>query len=175
MLAMLAMLASCSDGETCGPAGAPATGLLVSSADVTLDFGGLSSLAGNDCPDPAAPEGVVSISLEGTQTGGPGLITLCISRPDLLEGGRSLGGATSTADVRVIDVRGTVDGCSYTADPATPPTGTATGAGVCENGTSASGFALTVDGALGLRRTCGATVDSIAVTFRGTVAVTSRD
>ncbi len=172
---MLAMLASCSDGETCGPAGAPATGLLVSSADVTLDFGGLSSLAGNDCPDPAAPEGVVSISLEGTQTGGPGLITLCISRPDLLEGGRSLGGATSTADVRVIDVRGTVDGCSYTADPATPPTGTATGAGVCENGTSASGFALTVDGALGLRRTCGATVDSIAVTFRGTVAVTSRD
>jgi hypothetical protein len=168
-------LASCSD-PSCGPGGAPASGLLATSSEVTIEYGNLSSLAGNDCPDPAAPEGVVSISLEGSYTGGSGLITLCIPRPDLLSrGNRTLGSISSTADVRIIDLRATVDACSYTVDPATPPTGTASGAGVCDNGTSADGFALSVDGTVTLVRTCGATVDAITVALQGEVAVTSRD
>lgn len=169
-------LGGCGD-DSCGPGDAPGTGLLVSSADVTLEYGNLSSLSGNDCPDPAAPAGVVSLSIEGTQTGGGGgLVTLCIPRPDLLGGGdRSLGSITSTADIRVIDLRGTVDGCSYAADASAPPSGIGYGTGVCDNGTSAAGFALTIDGAVGLRRTCGTTVDTVAVSIAGTVAVTSRD
>jgi catechol 2,3-dioxygenase-like lactoylglutathione lyase family enzyme len=35
----------------------------------------------------------------------------------------------------------------------------------------AAGFALALDGALSLKRTCGATIDAVQVTLRGRVAV----
>ncbi|HWU90952.1 MAG TPA: hypothetical protein VN253_26985 [Kofleriaceae bacterium] len=165
--------AGCSDD--CGPGGAPSAGLVAAGDMVTLSYGDLSGLLGNDCPDPAAPEGVISLSVEGRQTAGPGLITFCIPRPDLLlEGDRTLGTPTSTADVRIIDVSGAADNCTFAFDSARPPTGTAQATGVCTNGDSPAGFALSVDGAISLRRTCGATMDTVAVTLRGRVAVARR-
>ena len=61
-----------------------------------------------------------------------------------------------------------------TIDSAQPPTGAARATGVCDNGDSPDGFALVVDGALALRRTCGATTDTVAATLRGRIAVTRR-
>ncbi len=168
-------IAGCSD-DTCGPGGASPAGLAASGDAVTLTYGNLSGLLGNDCPDPAAPEGVISLSIEGRQTGDPlGLVTLCIPRPDLLmEGDRSLGTIMSAADVRIVDLRGNADGCSYTLDSTQPPTGSARATGVCDNGDSPAGFALSLDGAVSLRRTCGTTTDSVPVTLRGQVAVSRR-
>ena len=169
--------AACSDDD-CGPMGAPSSGLVASSVDVTLEYGDLTSLAGNDCPDPNAPAGVVSISIEGSQqNGGAGLITLCIPRPDLLTPGvaRTIGTSQSMADVRIFDLGGEADGCTYAFDATRIPTGRAAGIGVCGNGDSEAGFALDIDGAVSLRRTCGQTIDTVAVTFVGRVAVSKRE
>lgn len=165
-------LVGCGGGDSCGPGGAPAVGLLASSSDVTLTFGNFTSRAGNDCPAAGAPDGVVSLSIEGMQTDGTGLVTFCVPRPDLLgSGDRTLGLDGSTADVRIIDVIGAANACTFAIDKTRIPTGIADGSGVCDHGTNSAGFALTVDGALTLRRTCGATVDSVAVTLAGTVAI----
>ncbi len=172
-----AACAGCGDDE-CGPMGAPTSGLSVSSADVTLVYQNLTSLAGNDCPDPAAPSGVVSISIEGHQEGNPaGLITLCIPRMDLFTPGTShnIGTSQSMADVRIFDLSGESNGCTFAFDATRPPTGTVGGIGVCGNGDSDAGFALEVDGNLSLRRTCGSTIDSVAVQFTGKIAVLRRD
>jgi len=167
--------AGCSD-DACGTGGAPRAGLVAAGEDVSLDFGELSGLLGNDCPDPAAPAGVISLSIEGRQTGDPaGLVTLCIPRPDLLmEGDRSLGTTTSAADVRIIDLRGSSNNCMLSLDSTQPPTGTARATGVCDNGDSPDGFALVLDGGIALRRTCGATTTTVTATLRGRVAVARR-
>jgi hypothetical protein len=162
-------------GDDCGPGDAPAAGLVASNETVSLTYGDLTGLLGNDCPDPAAPEGVISLSVEGRLTTGTGLITFCIPRPDLLmEGGRTLGTALSSADVRIIDLGGMADNCTFSFNSAQAPTGTAQATGVCANGDSPEGFALSIDGALSLRRTCGATMDTVSVTLRGRVAVGRR-
>ena len=163
--------ASCSDDE-CGPMGAPKDGLTASSVEVTLSYGNLLSRAGSDCPVADAPPGVIALTIEGRQTDGTGFITLCIPRPDLLElGNRSLGHTSSTADIRIIDVEGTANNCSYSIDQTRPPTGKGAGLGVCANGTDQAGFAIDLDGAISLRRTCGTTVDTIAVKLAGKIAV----
>lgn len=169
-------LAGCpSDGESCGPEDAPATGITATTADVTLTYGNLSSLSGNDCPAPDAPAGVISLSIEGRQEGGTGLLTFCIPRPDLLSKGRALGTTGSGGEIRVVDFSGMANNCTFALDGTLPPTGTATGTGVCKNGTDPAGFALAITGTVNLRRTCGATVDSVALALAGKVAVTSRD
>jgi hypothetical protein len=166
--------AGCGDDE-CGPMGAEPAALVASSAEVTLTFGGLSALAGNDCPAVDPPAGVVSLSVEGTQTDGTGLITFCIPRPDLLDSGRrNLGTSLSMADVRIFDLSGSFNNCTFTLDSTRPPTGFAAGLGVCGNGTDSAGFGIDFDGAVSLRRTCGATIDTVAVTLTGLVAVTKR-
>jgi hypothetical protein len=176
-LAGLAALgpAGCSD-DNCGPGSAASSGLVASAEMVALNYGGLSGLLGNDCPDPAAPPGVISLSIEGRQVGDPlGLITFCIPRPDLLmQGDRTLGLAVGNSDVRIIDLQGSADGCSFRLDSSRLPTGIAQATGVCENGDSPDGFALAVDGALSLRRTCGTNVDTVGVFLRGRVAVGRR-
>ncbi len=164
----------CGDDD-CGPGGAPAAGLMVSSAEVSLVYGGLSALAGNDCPDPDAPAGVVSVSIEGRTTDDTGFVTLCIPRPDrLMEAGRTLGLPLSTADVQIFDLTGTAGGCTYALDTTRPPLGTATGTGVCSNGNDPAGFAIELDGNVSLRRTCGQTIDQVAVALAGRVAVSLR-
>lgn len=172
----LVALAGCpSEGDSCGPDDAPATGITGSNADVMLAYGNLSSLSGNDCPASDAPSGVISLSIEGTQVGGTGLLTFCIPRPDLLSKGRALGTTASMGEIRIVDFSGMANGCTFALDSTMPPTGTATGTGVCKNGTDPAGFALALTGTVNLRRTCGATIDSVALTLAGKVAVTSRD
>jgi hypothetical protein len=168
-------LAGCGD-DACGPGGAPQTGLVASSDAVTLEFGGLSGGINNDCPAPDAPEGVISLTIEGRQTGDPlGLITFCIPRPDLLMAGlRTLGLEQSNADIRIVDLSGNANSCMFTIDTSRLPTGQAEATGVCDNGDSPDGFALSIDGALSLRRTCGVNVDTVGVTLRGRVAVGHR-
>jgi hypothetical protein len=165
----------CGD-DACGTGGAPASGLVASATMFQLEYGDLSGLLGNDCPDPAAPAGVISLSIEGNEIGDPaGLITLCVPRPDLLmEGDRALGTATSAGDVRIIDLRGSANNCSFVLDSSKPPTGAAQATGVCKNGDSPDGFALVVDGTVWMRRTCVSTTDSVQLTLRGRVAVTKR-
>jgi hypothetical protein len=117
---------------------------------------------------------VVSLTINGTQTDGTGLVTLCVSRPDLLESSEQrLGPNLSTSEVRVIGLTGSDASCSYMVDTtptAAVPTGSVTADGLCDGGMS-TGFALAVDGFLSLRRTCGTTIDSVQVSLRGTVAV----
>jgi hypothetical protein len=160
----------CSD-DSCGPGGAEEYGTLLSSSEVTLTFGALTSSQNNDCPDTVtpAPDGVVSLTLEGVQKDGPGRITLCISRPDLLADGQPLG---TPIGVHIIDLNGDdANGCHYAINSLRPIAGTATAKGLCDNGASKSGWALTIDGNVSLDRMCPTMSDTIAVVFQGTSAI----
>jgi hypothetical protein len=161
----------CGD-DSCGPGGAPDAGLIAGGGGVTLTYGGLHGGLNNDCPAPDAPAGVISLSIHGTQPGGAGLVTLCVGRPDLLAGQAQALGLDAGAAVRVIDLTGDANNCTFTIDRAQPATGSATSSGLCGNGSDAAGFALVLDGALSLTRTCGQTVDSLPITLHGRVAVT---
>jgi hypothetical protein len=165
-----ALVTGCGDDE-CGPAGAPQYGLLASSADVTLTYGNLTAGANNDCPDPMAPAGVISMTIMGSQMGGGGILTFCVPRPDLLSGGRQLG-----SEFRIIDLSGDdANGCMYSLESTRLPTGGAQAMGICDNGKNSAGFALSIDGNISFRRTCPASTDTISVTLNGIVAVTSTD
>jgi hypothetical protein len=169
----LAAASGCSD-DSCGPMGAKSDGLLASSTEVTLTFGQMTSRAGSDCPDPDAPSGVIALTIEGKQTDGMGFITLCIPRPDLLEMGNLPVGISrpgSVTGIGIVDLQGMSNGCSYVIDKTRPPTGKGAGVGVCGNGTDSAGFALDMDGAISLTRTCGTTVDTLAVKLAGRVAI----
>jgi hypothetical protein len=171
-LSAISVVAGCGDDD-CGPAGAPDSGLLASANGIVMTYGSLRSGANNDCPDPMAPDGVISITVEGQQSDGTGNITLCIPRIDLLDHGTApLGTSNSTGDsVRIIDLGGTANSCTFTLNSGSPPTGQVEAAGVCTNGTSPAGFALTFDGAVTLDRNCAGTMDQVTVTLRGKVAV----
>jgi len=179
LLVPLGLVGGCSDdgGPSCGPGAAAPDDLTASNATLTLTYENLTSLVGNDCPAADAPDGVISVSIEGHQVGDASrFFTICIPRPDLLSaGGRTLGTSQSSADVRIFDLSGAADGCTYTLDSTVPPTGTVSGTGVCDNADSAAGFALEIDGAVSLRRTCGATTETVRVDLTGTVAVARRD
>ena len=178
-LALLAapglLVAGCGGGDdSCGPGSAPAAGLTASGDAVTLTYGQLSAGLNNDCPVSGAPAGVVSLTIFAMQTDGTGALALCVSRPDLLaSGSQALGPDAAGSEIRVIDVHGAAQSCTFTVDRAKPITETATSKGLCGNGGDPAGFALTLDGALALTRTCGSTVDSVQVTLRGTVAVSA--
>ena len=132
-----------------------------------LTYGNLSAGANNDCPDPMAPTGVVSLTIDGTQVDAAAIITLCVSRPDqLAEMDQPLGTA-----VRIIDWNGEKDGCTFKLDGSRLITGNAHAVGMCDNGTNSAGWALGLSGNISLQRTCGMTVDSIAVELDGLVAV----
>ncbi len=174
--AAVAVSGGCSDGsgddDSCGPGNAPVAGLGASGDAVTLTFGELRGGLNNDCPAGDAPSGVVSLTIAGTQSDGTGLVTLCIGRPDrLAKQGLALGLDVASAEVRIVDIRGTAAGCSFTIDRSQSVTGTASSSGMCGNGGDVAGFALVIDGALSLTRTCGQTVDSIRIMLRGRVAV----
>jgi hypothetical protein len=167
-LVVASLLGACGD-DTCGPGDAPDVGILASSADVTLKYGTLFSGQNNDCPDPAAPAGVVSVTIQGSQQDGTGLLTLCVGRPDLLAAGPI---PLGTAGARIIDMNGDdAAGCMYAFDSSRPVAGTVSSKGLCDNGADAAGYALTVDGNVSLKRTCTTTIDTIAVSFQGTAAV----
>jgi hypothetical protein len=161
----------CGSNPNCGIDNAPDT-IVASGTGVTLTYGDFAGGLNHDCPDPAAPPGEFSYTIESTQTDGTGRFTLCIPRIDQLgSGDHQLGTSTSTAEARVIDATGSMINCTFRLDAAHPPTGTVSATGVCGNGSDSRGFALTIDGQLALTRTCGTTVDSVTVTLSGPVAV----
>lgn len=166
----LVVLAACGDDE-CGPGAAPDFGIHAASADVSLTYGNLTSGQNNDCPDPDAPSGVVSLTIQGSQQDGPGLLTLCIARPDKIASGELPFGV---GQVQIIDLNGEADGCSFTIDRMRPTLGTASTSGLCDNGANPAGYALTVDGNLSLTRTCPTMNDTIAVSFTGTAAIANQ-
>lgn len=167
-LLSISFLVGCDD-ETCGTLGAPESGLLASSADVMLEYGEFNAGANNDCPsDPS----VTSLTVTGKLAGGAsGFITLCIPRPDQSNSaGRTLGLDQTPTDIRLVDVVGTANGCTYMLDRTRVPTGTGQTEGAC--GTDPAGFALVLDGAIGLTRKCGTDpMDTIGVMLTGRVAV----
>ena len=159
-------------GDSCGPGGAPATGLVAGSGAVVLSYGQLTGGLNNDCPAANPPAGVISLTIHGTQSDAAGQITLCVERPDLLAGQpQALGPDSPGSPIHVVDVAGSASGCSFAIDRTQAITGMASASGLCENGGDAAGFALTLDGALSLTRTCGAAVDSLRVALHGQVAV----
>jgi hypothetical protein len=163
----------CGGGTSCGPGGAPDTGLLATGGGLTLTYGDLTGSPNRDCPSAGAPANVISLSIAGRQTdpSASGLITLCIGRPDLLASQSLPLGAEPSTDVHVVDLSGTSSGCTLTVDHTQPPGGTVSSSGMCGNGSDAAGFALVLDATLTLSRICGATTDSIPITLRGRVAV----
>jgi hypothetical protein len=167
-LVILIVLDGC--GDDCGPHGAPDVGLVASGTGVTMTFGHLTSSPNNDCPDPAAPDGVIALRVMGAQTDGTGIVSFCIPRIDTLSSG-SLGTFQSSAPIRVTEVTGTSNACSFAFDASQPPTGQGSAHGACDAGTNAKGFALELDGTVALTRTCDAMVDQVSATLRGTVAV----
>lgn len=159
------LLSGCSSDE-CGPGDAPDSGLVAGDVNNNVTFGSLTAGANNDCPDPAAPSGIISVTINGVQTnGGTGLLTLCVPRPDKLAEGLTLG-----SGVKIIDLTGEGNGCTYKLESTRPVTGTATATGVCDNGQSGN-YALTIDGKISLAKTCPASSETLAVNFVGTVAV----
>lgn len=164
--------AGCGSSPVCGPGDAPASGLVASGSGVTLTYGGLSGGQNHDCPDPSA-SGVQSLTITGMQTGGSGYFTICVPRPDKLGGGLPIGPAGGPG-VQLVTVSGTSAGCTFDLAPSATPTGTISGRGVCANGASKDGWAMTLTGTATLTRTCGATIDTVAVMLSGTVAVTAQ-
>ena len=158
-------------GDECGPGDAPEYGLFASSSDVTITFGALTSGQNNDCPDPDAPSGVVSLTVQGMQKDGPGLLTLCIPRPDKFAMGTI---PLGTAGARIIDLKGTVDDCMYAFDSGRAVTGNVFAIGICDNGADSAGYELTVDGNVSMTRMCPTMSDTIAVSFEGRAAVAAQ-
>ena len=173
----VASVTGCGGGDQCGPGSAPASGLTAAGQGVALTFGQLTGGLNNDCPDSNAPPGVTSLTIIGSQTDGSGQavgqFTLCIGRPDQLASEpQTLGGDIAGVQARVVDVTGTSGDCMLSLDTTQPIMGTASTTGLCDNGSSAAGFALTLAGSLSLSRICGGTpTDSVATTLSGTVAV----
>ncbi len=165
----LISLAACSDGtgQVCGY-GSASSNLGLTAGSASLNVSDLTASANNDCPDPMAPAGVISLTIE-RPLDGLGLFTLCIPRPDKLSAGLQLG-----TDVKLIDVTISFNSCMYMLDSSMLATGTAKGTGVCKNGSDALGFALTLDGTIPLKRTCSGTTDAVTATVSGTIAVTSQ-
>lgn len=173
-LSTISVLAGCGDdNSSCGPAGASAAGLIAGNDQVTLTYGAMTGGLNHDCPDPAAPDGIDSLTIQGAQTDGSGIITFCVPRPDQLAMGKVALAldVPGSLDIHIIDVIGDANSCDFSFDRTLPPTGTAEASGLCGNGSSAAGFALIVDGALSLTRKCGTTMDKVSVTLRGKVAV----
>lgn len=169
------------EDAVCGPADAPPAGATVAvdgaAGDATVAYGAFTSSPNNDCPPPEG--GPTSLTIEGTQTDlAPGerfSMVLCLPRPD------EIGGEPIALDddrlVQLVDVNARLDGgCTVRLDSATPPGGTITFAGYCDDGNAGSGYAITFDGSAAGTRTCpdgagGSTEEPATITLTGSVAV----
>src|SRR5882724_7755419 len=146
VLAAVAAASGCSD-NSCRPGGAPDSGLIASSDMVTLTYGQLAGSLNNDCPAADAPSGVISMTIIGHQansvlSNSTGVLTLCVARPDLLAKQAQALGVVAGVPVRVVDLLGDANSCSFALDQTQPATGNATSSGLCGNGSDAAGFAI---------------------------------
>ena len=176
--ALALALAACSDdgGPSCGPGPAPVAGITVIVGGETVTYGGFAASVNNDCTIQGS--GVISVSVHGTQVGGTGALTLCLPRPDLL-GADAVPFAPTrlppdAADrVQLVDLSATLAaGCTIARDPAGVPAATAAFAGYCAGGTDPAGYALTLAGTVGVKKTCAGGTTDAAGAVAGTVAVT---
>jgi hypothetical protein len=172
-ISLVALAACDGDDGACGPGDAPADGITITGSNVALRYDSFDSGVNNDCTVPAAG-GKISVTIHAKQVGGAAPLTFCISRVDLF-GKEPLDLAkddpnNDDLEFRVVDASGMDAGCTFELADA-PITGTATAEGVCADASDPAGYALTVNGSLTLTRTCGVTVDAVAVTLAGTVAV----
>jgi len=171
---MLALVAGCPADDSCGPGDAPGDGLTATSGAVMLRYHGMTASPNNDCPDPTAPEGVVSLSLTAIQVNGADALVLCIPRPDMLESDLPVvaSTATHTAAIEIQDVNATDSGCTFTDSAAMAPAGTGHAEGICGDGTDPAGFALLISGQVSVDRDCSGTVDTLRLDLAGTISVT---
>ena len=167
---------SCSNDDSCGQGTASPTGLTLrgdigaNNASAIINYADLVASQNNDCPDPNAPAGVISLTIEGEQLLDTAPISFCIPRPDLL-GTKTLQIGTDV-QLNTIDANNAgVAGCTLQLLEGAATTGTVTATGVCDDGVSAAGFAITFNGMVTLQRTCGTTVDMVMMNMVGTSAV----
>lgn len=179
------LLAGCpgDDAPPCEPGpGDGGDGLTITAEGTTVTYAALASGANNDCPVDGTPAGVISLTIGGAQTSpaGVGVISFCLPRPDLVDGGGTFPldpdnhPALPDDRVHVIDVDASIDAdCTWSHDPEDAPDGTATFSGFCGGGTHEDGFALSLDGTLTVTESCAGLPDrELTVTLGGTVAVT---
>ena len=167
------------DDAVCGPGDAPADGIVASGGGDSFAYGGFLAGQNNDCPAADAPAGVVSVTVFGAQVdpAGSAFLTLCLPRPDLIEGGTAyplspdVQPVPAADRVQVIDVDADhEDDCTWSLAGA--PSGTATFEGLCDGGADPAGFALTLDGTVTVEEVCGAGAPTdVEVTLSGTVRV----
>lgn len=173
LLVMIALVAGCPADDACGPGDAPGDGLTVTGGGVSLRYHQMTASPNNDCPDPQAPEGVVSLTLTALQTTGGDALVLCVPRPDMLESDLPVVAATPThaAAIEVQNVNATDAGCTITANATTAPTGTGHAEGICADGTDPAGFALLISGQVSVDRDCSGTIDTLRLDLAGTISV----
>jgi hypothetical protein len=133
-----------------------------------LTYGNFASGANNDCPDPMAPSGVVSLTITGAQESTGSLVTFCVPRPDQLVTGVQLG-----SGFRIIDFMGEANGCTYTYGGGVP-SGTIQAEGICDNGQNKAGYALVFNhDNITLTESCPTMAGrQVPVQLDGTIAVT---
>lgn len=151
---------------TCGPGTTPSGEIDVAVAGATLVFSQFAASPNNDCPDPTAPSGVVSLTITSSAPSGA-FFTICTGRPDLLDHGLTFG-----TNAIVVDISEAAGSCTYTLAGGAA-SGTLDAVGSCANGTDHAGFAMTVDASAMLAQSCGGTPTQVSATITGTVAVTA--
>lgn len=163
------------DAPACGPGDAPVAGIETLTG-IELMYGDLVAGINNDCPSAGTPSGIISMTILGKRVGGAGLITLCVSRPDLLTTAPQnlVNDVPGSNEVLLIDLSATVDGCDYAVDQSKDVFGSVIATGLCGNGSDAAGFALSISGGASLTRQCGDTVDTVEIAVRGDVAVAAQ-
>jgi len=175
VIALAVLATGCPGDDSCGPGDAPGDGLIVTGNGVDLRYHAMSATPNNDCPDPAAPMGVVSLTITGSQVNGSDAFNICVPRPDQLESDLPLVANTPThapMTIEIVDINAAAGGCTFAFDDTMmAPTGTAHAEGICLDGTDPAGFAVLISGQVNLERTCGASVDSVRVDLAGTFSV----
>jgi hypothetical protein len=165
---VVGVYAGCSD--PCGPGSAATNGLRLATSDKTLDvaYWEMTASENNDCPDPTAPAGVVSLTIAGKQEGLASPITFCVARPDRLANS----GLQLDTDVTVVDVSAVLNGCTYTKNRQVVATGSVSTSGLCDGGKNKAGFALSITGTVSLIKKCPAVADVVvSATLDGTIAI----
>jgi hypothetical protein len=184
---LLVLLAGCPSGDDppfCGTVGGDET-IEVASDERSVRFGLVTAGANNDCPAPAPPDGLISVTVfaEQVEPAGAAVLTFCLPRPDLLEGDE--GGVTvpllpdtqpaGEGDrVHLIDVQAAhPDGCRWEGAVGAVPSGTVTFRGLCGDAVDEGAWDLTIDAEVDVTETCEGEPDvDVAVTIEGTATVT---
>jgi hypothetical protein len=168
LLAIAVAASGCGD-DICGAGDAPDVGIVASTANGAMTYGNFTAGPHHDCTE--TPTVVESLTFGGVQQGSGNLVTFCVPRPDRLRDGVPIG-----TGLQIVDFSGEANGCSYCFS-AGATDGTARASGLCDDGTNSAGFALTLDGNIGVKEFCPAILTcptggtEVTVQLSGTVAI----